>query len=87
MSKRQDERRRRQRVFYAEKRGRARGDLAATVQVNYDELRAEIRELPKNEQQARLRELNDTLRDFLADVRKSNTPSTKPAATAAIRKP
>ncbi|WP_328384301.1 hypothetical protein OHQ88_34200 (plasmid) [Micromonospora zamorensis] len=68
MSKRQDERAKRSRAFWSDKRARARGDLAATVQVNYDHLRAGIRDLPKAEQQRWLRNTNDKLRDLIDDL-------------------
>ncbi|MBM0201768.1 hypothetical protein JNW90_01580 [Micromonospora sp. STR1s_5] len=68
MSKRQDERAKRRRAFWSDKRARARGDLAATVQVNYDHLRSGIRELPKGEQQRWLRDTNDRLRGLIDDL-------------------
>ncbi|MCX5070855.1 hypothetical protein OOJ91_33965 [Micromonospora lupini] len=86
MSQRQEERARRRRVFWSEKRAKARGDLAATVQVNYDLLRAEVAELPKGVQQQWLRTINDSLRSITDQVRASN-PQNTPPASAGPRKP
>ncbi|WP_431976111.1 hypothetical protein [Micromonospora haikouensis] len=87
MSKREDERARRRRVFWSEKRAKARGDLTATVNLRFDELRAELRELPKGTQAAWLRTADATLQDLVRQVRNSHSTTRPPATAGGPRQP